>query len=78
MTDLEKFNSAFCDALNVEESQLEGLKYKQAPNWDSVGHMMLVSNLSHAFSIEMDFEDVASMQSYEDAKSILHKYDVNI
>ena len=71
MTNLEKFNNAFCDALNVEVSELEGLKYKGVPNWDSVGHMMLVSNLSQVFSIEMSFEDVASLQSYEEAKKII-------
>lgn len=78
MTNLEKFNNAFCDALNVEVSELEGLKYKGVPNWDSVGHMMLVSNLSQVFSIEMSFEDVASLQSYEEAKKIIRKYGVEL
>lgn len=78
MTNLEKFNNAFCDALNVDESQLQGLTYKGVAGWDSVGHMLLISNLSETFAIEMSFEDVASLQSYEYAKDIISKYGVNL
>ncbi len=78
MTNLEKLNHAFCEALNVEESQLEGLTYKSVTGWDSVGHMLLISNLSETFTIEMTFEDVVSLQSYEDAKDILSKYGVDL
>ena len=50
MTNLEKYNAAFCETLNVEEAQLEGLKYQAVPSWDSVGHMSLVAAIEDALT----------------------------
>ena len=36
MTNLEKYNQAFIESLEVTEDQLNGLQYQQIPNWDSV------------------------------------------
>ena len=43
MTNLEKYNNAFVEALEIDESQLNGLEYQGIPEWDSVGHMGLIS-----------------------------------
>ena len=48
MTNLEKYNAAFCETLNVEEAQLPDLKYQAVPSWDSVGHMGLVAAIEAA------------------------------
>lgn len=56
MTNLEKYNQAFIESLEVTEDQLNGLQYQQIPNWDSVGHMGLIAAIEDAFDIMMDTE----------------------
>lgn len=76
MANLEKYNAAFCETLNVEEAQLAGLKYQAVPNWDSVGHMSLVAAIEDAFDIMMEMDDIIDLSSYEKGKEILKKYGV--
>ena len=73
MTNLEKYNKAFCEALEVDESKLEGLKYQDIEMWDSVGHMNLISSLEETFDIMMDTDDIIDLNSYEKGKEILTK-----
>ena len=78
MTNLEKYNAAFCETMNVEEVQLESLKYQAVPGWDSVGHMSLVAAIEDAFDIMMEMDDIIDLSSYEKGKEILKKYEVEI
>lgn len=71
MSNLEKYNSAFCDAFEISEEQLEGLQYQQIELWDSVGHMTLVANLEDAFDIMMETDDIIDLSSYEKGLDIL-------
>ncbi|MGO5115131.1 acyl carrier protein [Candidatus Avoscillospira sp. LCP25S3_F1] len=78
MTNLEKYNNAFINALQVEESELAGLEYQAVSGWDSVGHMQLVAELEDAFDIMMDTDDIIDLSSYEKGKEILKKYEVEV
>ena len=78
MSNLEKYNTAFCETLNINEAQLPGLKYQSVPEWDSVGHMTLVAAIEDAFEIMMETDDIIDLSSYEKGKEILRKYDVVI
>lgn len=78
MSNLEKYNAAFCEVLGVEEPQLAGLKYQSIPAWDSVGHMSLVAAIEDAFDIMMEMDDIIDLSSYEKGKEILKKYEVEI
>ncbi len=78
MTNLEKYNSAFCETLQINEDKLEGLQYQGTQLWDSVGHMSLMAALEDAFDIMMDTDDIVDFSSYEKGKEILKKYDVEI
>ena len=49
MTNLEKYNQAFAEALEISQSQLPGLEYQGIEQWDSVGHMGLVAALEDVF-----------------------------
>lgn len=73
MTNLEKYNQAFVEALEVAEDQLPGLEYQGTDLWDSVGHMGLVATLEDAFDIMMDTDDIIDFSSYEKGKEILAK-----
>lgn len=71
MTNLDKYNATFCETLQIEESQLVGLKYQSVPLWDSVGHMGLVAALEDAFDIMMETDDIIDLNSYDKGKEIL-------
>ncbi len=78
MANLEIYNKVFCETLQIEESQLNGLEYQGVELWDSVGHMTLMAALEDAFDIMLDTDDIVDFSSYEKGKEILKKYDVEI
>ena len=78
MANLETYNKVFCDTLQIEESQLNGLEYQGVDLWDSVGHMTLMAALEDTFDIMLDTDDIVDFSSYEKGKEILKKYDVEI
>jgi len=71
MSNIEKYNSAFCEGLEISEDKLPGLEYQGIQEWDSVGHMSLISCLEDAFDIMMDTDDIIDLSSYEKGKEIL-------
>lgn len=73
MTNIEKYNEAFCESFEITEDKLDGLKYQDIELWDSVGHMTLVANLEDAFDIMMETDDIIDLSSYEKGKEILTK-----
>lgn len=73
MTNLEKYNQAFIESLEITEEQLNGLEYQAIPAWDSVGHMSLVAAIEDAFDIMMDTDDIIDLSSYAKGKEILSK-----
>lgn len=77
MSNLEKYNQAFCVSLEISEDQLAGLKYQGTELWDSVGHMTLVAAIEDAFDIMMETDDIVDLSSYEKGKQILsEKYNI--
>lgn len=78
MSNLEKYNQAFMETLEITEEQLSGLKYQDITAWDSVGHMSLVAALEDAFDIMMDTDDIIDLNSYEKGKEILAKADYGV
>lgn len=78
MTNKEKYINAFVEALEIDASQVEGLKYQAIEAWDSVGHMSLVAEIEEAFDIMMDTDDIIDFSSYEKGIELLKKYNVEI
>lgn len=78
MTNLEKYDKVFTDILKVTKDQLPGLKYRGIRQWDSVGHMDLVSQLEETFDIRMSTLDVMKFSTYEKGKEILEDYGVDL
>lgn len=78
MTNLEKYNQAFCTSFSITEKELPGLKYQDIQEWDSVGHMSLIAALEDAFDIMMETDDIIDFNSYEKGKEILAKADYGI
>lgn len=79
MNNLEKYNKAFMETLEITEDKLgEGLVYQSINAWDSVGHMELIAAIEDSFDIMMETDDIIDFGSYEKGKEILKKYDVVI
>ncbi len=71
MTNLEKYNNAFMEVLEIQENQLSDAKYRGVESWDSVGHMGLIAALEDAFDIMFDTNDVIDLSSYQKGLEIL-------
>jgi acyl carrier protein len=68
----------FSSSLGIDASKvIDGLQYNSIPEWDSVGHMALVSELENKFGIMLDTNDIIDMSSVGIAKKILGKYGVS-
>lgn len=78
MDNLKKYKNVFIETFQIEESQLAGLKYQDVDEWDSVGHMGLMTDLEEAFDIEMDIDDIIDFSNFEKGMEILEKYNVII
>ena len=56
MTNLEKYDRAFVQALGVKKEELgESLVYRRNENWDSVGHMDLVVRLVQCLQLRISY-----------------------
>ena len=79
MTNIEKLNQIFCEVFSVETSALgAGFDNKNVDGWDSVRQLSLTSAVEDAFDIMLDPEDILEFTSYDNAKAILGKYDIEL
>lgn len=78
MTNLEKYNNAFLNALEVNINELKDLKYGDTQNWQSFGHILLISSIEENFDIEFEPEDITELTTYEGGKNLLKKFNINL
>ena len=68
----ELYKKTFIKGLSLEDSQkVENLNYNEIDEWDSIGHMTLVSELEEAFNVTLDTDDIVNFSSYTEGKKIL-------
>ena len=78
MSNSKIYKDVFISSLSIESNKFsEKLKYNEIPEWDSIGHMTLMSGLEDAFKIALETDDIIDFSSYEKGKEILKKYKVN-
>ncbi len=79
MSQLEQYNQIFIDSFGVDADQLDdNFVYQCVPQWDSVGHMGMITAVEDAFNIVLDTDDIIDFSSYLKGIEILRKYDVVI
>ena len=79
MTNLEKLNSIFCEVFSVDASVLGAdFDKNSVDGWDSVHQLSLTSSIEDEFDIMLDAEDILEFTSYNNAKTILAKYDIEL
>jgi acyl carrier protein len=68
---IQTFSRAF--QRSFQESELEFLSYKSEPFWDSLGHMALMAQISNDFKVELSFEEMITLLSFNDCLNFLAK-----
>ena len=77
MKNKEKYQNIFLKSLALNENKFsENIKYNEVPEWDSIGHMTLMSGLEEGFGITMETDDIVEFSSYKKCMEILKKYKV--
>jgi len=79
MNNLDRYSKAFIDSLSINAKKLhQDLKFNEIPEWDSIGHMTLISNLEEVFKFTMETDDVIDFSSFTKGKEILKKYKITL
>jgi len=77
MDNVEKYDKAFLEAFSIEKKVLQDLVYNKIEQWDSIGHMTLISDIEDKFKITFETDDVVDFSSYKKGKAILKKYKID-
>ena len=78
MDSFEKYQNVFLEAFETEKEILNDLKYQDIPEWDSMGHMTMISLLEDEFDIVFETDDIIDFSSYDKGMEILERYDIKI
>ena len=79
MTNLEKLNKVFCEVFSVDESALNSeFNNFNVEGWDSVRQLSLTTAVEDEFDIMLDAEDILEFTSYDNAKKVLAKYEIEL
>ena len=74
---MEENNSlylSFSQALQIDINLVnDDLAYQSIPEWDSITHMLLISQLEEDFDVSIDTDDVIDLSTVKKAKGILLK-----
>ncbi len=60
------------------EDLSDNLSRKDVEGWDSMGHLMLISEVESSFNIFIDDEDIAKIKTIGDLKRVLRKLGVDV
>lgn len=78
MTSAEKYKKVFIESLSIEEKNFsDQMQYNDIPEWDSIGHMTLMSALEEEFKITLETDDIIDFSSYKKGIELLSsKYEI--
>lgn len=78
MSNLEKYKNCFIEAFEIDKKDVESLEYQSIDEWDSVGHMSLMSELEDTFDITLEMNDIIDFSSYNKGIETLTKYGIKL
>lgn len=79
MSSIDSYSNIFKSALNIDNSKFsEGIEYNEVEEWDSIGHMTLISALEEEYKITLETDDIIDFSSFKKGIEILKKYKVEI
>lgn len=79
MSNKEIYKDTFIKSLSIGPDKFnEKIKYNEIEEWDSIGHMTLISGLEESFKITFETDDIIDFSSYKKGQEILtKKYKIN-
>ena len=78
MENNQKLINSFQESLGLDTSSIvDSLTYQSVPEWDSISHMILISQLEEDFNVSLETDDVIDMSSFAKAREILAKHGVS-
>ncbi|MBB6501699.1 acyl carrier protein [Pedobacter cryoconitis] len=73
----QKLDEVMALALSVPLEEInDDLAYQSIPEWDSMSHMVLMTELETAFGISIETDDMLEMNTMPKVREILQKYGV--
>ena len=79
MDNKKKYQEIFTKSLAIgDEKFSDQTKYNEIPEWDSIGHMTLMSGLEEGFGITLETDDIVDFSYFKKVIEILKKYKVEI
>jgi acyl carrier protein len=70
----ERLRAVFVEALGLNDDiEVQSLRYRDIPQWDSIGHMTLVAAIEDEFGVALDTEQVIDLSSFDIAEALLRK-----
>ena len=77
MKNKNKYIEIFLKSFSIDKKKFnEKIKYNDIPEWDSIGHMTLMSDLENGFDISIDTDDIIEFSSFKKGIQILKKYEI--
>ena len=77
MKNKNKYIEIFTKSLSIDKKKFnEKIKYNDIPEWDSIGHMTLMSDLEKGFNISIETDDIIDFSSFKKGIQILKKYKI--
>lgn len=77
MTNREKYIAVFQSAFETE-ADVEEFQFKITQEWDSIGHMILVTTLEETFGITIEPEEIIALSSFQNGLEILRSKGIEI
>lgn len=79
MNQTEEYNRIFMEAFSLKEEDLQAdIAMGSINDWDSIGHVKLITMMEDTFDLMFETEDILNFNSYEKGKEILRKYGINV
>lgn len=78
MTNLEKYQNAFVEGLELPLEEVASATMSSIERWDSIGQMSLIAVLEETFAIEFKPDDILDFDSYQKGIEILKKYNIEL
>ena len=70
----KKLKNILAKVLLIDETEIsDEMSRKNVKEWDSMAHLMLVSEIESAFEVTMDDDDIMEIQTVADIKKTLQK-----
>ena len=75
----EKLKDILAKVLLIDESKIsDEMSRKSVKEWDSMAHLMLVSEIESAFKVTMNDDDIMEIQTVSDIKKTLKKLGISV